>query len=92
MGDGGYSNQVVQYPKQKTYTHTEVRDMYDDLHPVTKMVHQFSKEFDYGPWIVLILIASGITHYSGIILGSFLRSRGWIKTRQNRRKGDRTDV
>ncbi len=75
MGDGGYIEQQQAYCEQPHIS---------DSHPVTQMVDQFSQEFDYGAWIVIVLIGSGATHYAGIVLGSFLRKFGVVK--RERRK------
>jgi hypothetical protein len=97
VGDGGYNKSTYVPNVQQQQSDLNADDIQQmtytqqpELHPVTQMVHEFSQEFQYGPWIVVILIASGVTHYSGIILGSILRKYGFRK--QNRRKEDATDV
>lgn len=84
---GGGPEYYEQQMQQELYE--PVEEVKEDLHPVTRMVDEFSNQFEYGPWIVLVILAAGITHYSGIILSTFLRRIGLRK--YNRRRSDAKD-
>lgn len=81
---GGGPEYYEQQIQQDLYDPVETQA--EELHPVTQMVHEFSQQFEYGPWIVVVLLGAGITHYSGIIINSLLRKIGILKA--DRRKSD----